>query len=528
MKFSKGNFHPFMLHDQMIENLLKNDEALYHLPTIPEFFAGQEVFITGGTGFVGKVLIEKLLRSCPEIKTIYILLRPKKGLSIDERLRSLCDQVVFDALRVFNPNFKNKLVAVGGDVSELGLGLSEFDKTLMKDVTIVYHSAASVRFDDSIKFAVLMNTRGTRELMEFATTLKNIKCVMHVSTTYSNLGHDSVKEEIYPGIADWQKTIEVCEKMDENILNFVTKKYSNLMPNTYVFSKNLAESVTQHYSDHYGLPAIVFRPSIILSAWTEPFRGYVDNFNGPMGMLLASHIGIIKTAYGDPKNVLDMLPVDVCVKAMIISTWKRVHEQPNDLPVINAAAAKMIAVTINQLFEIVESGGCVEFPPGDLAIFVQSGGVTLCRIWNLIRCFFYQLIPAMIIDTALKMKGMKPRLMKLQRKIFDANNALTYFTTHNFDFQNENFLKLSSYLRPEDYKAFEFTSQLKYSLITYSRFAIYGFRRYLLNFKDEDLEKDRKREEKRRLVTNIFKFLVYSVLFYIIIFKTDILSYIPQ
>ncbi|XP_070495731.1 putative fatty acyl-CoA reductase CG5065, partial [Chironomus tepperi] len=365
MKFPNGHFHPFMLHDQMIENLLKKDEPLNHLPTIPEFFAAQEIFITGGTGFLGKVLIEKLLRSCPDIKTIYILLRPKKGQSVDERLRSLCDQVVFDALRVCNPNFMDKLVAVKGDVSELGLGLSEFDKTLMKDVTIVYHSAASVRFDDSIKYAVLMNTRGTRELMEFATTLKNIKCVMHVSTTFSNLGHDSVKEEIYPGIADWRKTIEICEKMDENILNFVTKKYTNFMPNTYVFSKNLAESVTQHYSDR--LPAIVFRPSIILSAIKEPFRGYVDNINGPMGIFLASHIGISKTMLCDPKNILDMLPVDLCVKAMIISTWKRGHEQLNDLPVINAASARAVTVTINQLLEIGKNSGCVEFPPGNLA-----------------------------------------------------------------------------------------------------------------------------------------------------------------
>jgi len=42
-------------------------------------------------------------------------------------------------------------------------------------------------------------------------------------------------------------------------------------------------------------------------------------------------------------------------------------------------------------------------------MFVQSGGVTLCAIWNLFRCLFYQLIPAMIIDAGLKMKGMKPR-----------------------------------------------------------------------------------------------------------------------
>lgn len=326
MKFPNGNFHQFVYHEQMIKNLLKKDEALNQLPTIPEFFARQEIFITGGTGFVGKVLIEKLLRSCPNIKTIYILLRPKKGQAINERIASLCEQVVFDALRVFNPNFMDKIIAVEGDVSELGLGLSDEDKSLMKNVSIIFHSAASVRFDDTLKEAILMNTRGTRELMEFATTLKHIKCVMHVSTTFNNLGVGSVKEEVYPPIADWQKTIEVCEKMNDNTLEFVTKKYINFMPNTYVFSKNLAEHVSLHYKDK--LPIIIFRPSIIFSAWEEPFCGYVDNFNGPMGILLASHIGISKTMRCNPNVVLDMCPVDACVKAMIISTWKRAHEKP--------------------------------------------------------------------------------------------------------------------------------------------------------------------------------------------------------
>jgi len=46
---------------------------------------------------------------------------------------------------------------------------------------------------------------------------------------------------------------------------------------------------------------------------------------------------------------------------------------------------------------------------GELSVLPPSGGVTLCPVMNFSRCFFYQLIPAMIIDTLLKIKGMRPR-----------------------------------------------------------------------------------------------------------------------
>lgn len=60
-----------------------------NLPTIPEFFENLNVFITGGTGFMGKVLIEKLLRSCPGINKIYVLLRPKKGCNEQTRINEM-------------------------------------------------------------------------------------------------------------------------------------------------------------------------------------------------------------------------------------------------------------------------------------------------------------------------------------------------------------------------------------------------------------------------------------------------------
>jgi len=153
-----------------------------------------------------------------------------------------------------------------------------------------------------LKYAVIINTRGTREVMEFALGLKNLKILCHISTTYSNVYEPVVEEALYPPVADWRKTIEICEKFSENELNVFTDHYMSFMPNTYVFSKNLAEHVAKDYSDR--LPITMLRPSIVLGSIKEPipgknlfltcthtiahndlqlFTGWVDNFNGPMG-----------------------------------------------------------------------------------------------------------------------------------------------------------------------------------------------------------------------------------------------------
>jgi len=69
------------------------------MATIPEYYRGKTVFITGATGFIGKVLVEKLLRSCPQVQAIYCLTRSKQGEAAADRLnRMLSEPVSFHAV----------------------------------------------------------------------------------------------------------------------------------------------------------------------------------------------------------------------------------------------------------------------------------------------------------------------------------------------------------------------------------------------------------------------------------------------
>jgi fatty acyl-CoA reductase len=62
--------------------------------SIAEFYKGCSVFITGATGFIGKVLVEKLLRYCPEIGCLYLLMRPLPGKDPAHRLQELINNQV--------------------------------------------------------------------------------------------------------------------------------------------------------------------------------------------------------------------------------------------------------------------------------------------------------------------------------------------------------------------------------------------------------------------------------------------------
>jgi FlaA1/EpsC-like NDP-sugar epimerase len=62
--------------------------------SIGEFYENRSIFITGATGFIGKVLVEKILRCCPGVERLYLLMRPSKGQSVDYRLREFIQNEV--------------------------------------------------------------------------------------------------------------------------------------------------------------------------------------------------------------------------------------------------------------------------------------------------------------------------------------------------------------------------------------------------------------------------------------------------
>lgn len=71
-----------------------------NMSSLTDFYADATVFVTGGTGYLGKTLVERLLRSVPEIKCIYLLMRTMKGMSGEGRLETLRSNRVSEIDRI--------------------------------------------------------------------------------------------------------------------------------------------------------------------------------------------------------------------------------------------------------------------------------------------------------------------------------------------------------------------------------------------------------------------------------------------
>ena len=90
-------------------------------------------------------------------------------------------------------------------------------------------------------------------------------------------------------------------------------------PNTYAFSKAMAEEALLKYST--GIPTCVVRPSIVVSTWKEPITGWTNNLYGATGVVVGSGIGLLRTLHCEPNNVAEIIPADLVINNIVVAAW---------------------------------------------------------------------------------------------------------------------------------------------------------------------------------------------------------------
>lgn len=91
----------------------------------------------------------------------------------------------------------SKIVIITGDCGLVGLGMSESDRKIVtENCTLMYHFAATIRFDEKLKKAVELNARGTREVIKLASENKKLDMFGYMSTAYCHLHETFLLEKV--------------------------------------------------------------------------------------------------------------------------------------------------------------------------------------------------------------------------------------------------------------------------------------------------------------------------------------------
>ncbi|XP_032574859.1 putative fatty acyl-CoA reductase CG5065 isoform X4 [Drosophila sechellia] len=238
---------------------------------VTDFYSNATVLITGGTGFVGKVLTEKLLRSFG-LRKIYMLIRSKDKMSVQERLKGFFNESIFNRMREESPQLLAKVHPIRADYSAIDLDIDSADRAMLSsEVQIVFNVVASVKFNEKLSDAIDINVLGTKKILDLAMEMKHLKSFVHISTLYCNCNRKFIKEQVYENEIGYEKIMQIYRTFDDETLEKMRHCLIGQMPNTYTMTKKCAENLVNHRAFH--MPAGIFRPPIDLSSarvkWME-------------------------------------------------------------------------------------------------------------------------------------------------------------------------------------------------------------------------------------------------------------------
>ncbi|XP_065216154.1 putative fatty acyl-CoA reductase CG5065 [Planococcus citri] len=496
---------------------MSSDDDIDNLPDrISDTFIGRTVFMTGGSGFLGRVLMEKILRKCPQVKTIYLLLRMKKGKSSHQRIHELFNSPLFDLLKqTHGADIIKKVIVIPGDVMLPNLGISEEDsKLLHENVEIFYHCAATIRFDEPLKSAVLLNTRGTRYALEFAKKIKTLEYFLYVSTAYCHLNEKVLHEEAYPPPADPHKIIRAMEILDNDLVELISKKVLGTFPNTYAYTKCLSEHLVVEQI-RAGFPASIARPSVVIPVWLEPLPGWTDNINGPTGLLIGAGKGVIRTMYCNNEGYADYLPVDIAVNGLIIGTWNYVDNKDRTRNIFHLTSSQEWQVSWQEVIDIGKSIVTNELPLNGV-VWYPGGSMKKNKLLHQICVILFHMIPAYVLDFFIFCSGNKPVLCRVQDKINKGFEVFEYYANNQWEFRNEHVHYIRKVMNKRERRDYKIDGE-DMDIREYFKSCVMAARNYILKEPPETIPAARRHMKVMYCLDILVKTLFFGWLIWLVV-----------
>ena len=309
--------------------------------------------MTGATGFLGSALFERLLSDTP-VERIDLLIRR----DAPARLRTMLAGSAFKAAAERAGGVEALRALAATKVRAIPADLKEGPIPVAGDIDLVIHTAATVSFDPPVDEAFETNLLGTLRLYEAC----GGKPFIHVSTAYvAGLTRGTQPEELLERRVRWRAEcdaalrvraeVEGDSRRPEMLGRFEAKarketgragpqsvakrseqhrrawerdrlvEYGRARarslgwPDVYTFTKALTEMALDETAGDN--PLTIVRPSIIESALARPYPGWIEGFRMAEPVILAFGRGALPEFPGIPEGVLDVIPVDIVVNAIL-------------------------------------------------------------------------------------------------------------------------------------------------------------------------------------------------------------------
>ena len=356
------------------------DERRYRAPfSVRKALTGKRVMLIGVTGFIGKVWLANTLLDLPEVGKLYLLIRRQKSSPAQKRFEKTIEgSPVFDPLFEkygdrLGALLAEKIEVVEGDVSLPDIGMDpEVAARLRQDLDLIINSSGLTDFNPDLRDALAVNVDSTHHLIEFIRASDHA-ALLHLSTCYVAGQRDGrVSERVrmnytpahlkdFDSEKEWRRLHDLVESAEARVegpevtgelkkqalgkehaakglsghalenqirknkvrwlKNYLTEEGTRRAnelgwPNTYTFTKSLAESLIAKYGA--GLPIAIVRPAIVETSVSKPFRGWNEGINTS-----ASLSYLLGTAFrqlpSNERKRLDIIPVDaVCAGITLI------------------------------------------------------------------------------------------------------------------------------------------------------------------------------------------------------------------